>query len=304
MPYLFTCPHCQTKTEVDDRYSGQSGECVSCGEPIQIPHFATVSGGSESAFALGVDGKPLGWAIAAGVSLVIMGCLIFAIFLYGGQTVSQLSANRDRTISMRNLEKIAGALNAYAADHGTFPPPVVYGPGNQKMHSWRVLILPYLEKQALYDQYDLTLPWDDQKNLQVSYDVPNVFIHPHSQATGWFTASGYYLIVGQGTLFPKAGPLSPDMISDDPSQTILVIEGVPPTTMGSWTEPIDLDYGAMRGQINGTIGIEPGGLFTEGAAMATVDERGHFVKETMSPNLFNALVTPNGREPIPDDTLD
>ncbi len=300
MPYLFTCPHCLTKTQVDDRFSGQSGECVSCGEPIQLPHFA---GTAEAAPGFGVDSKPLGWAVAAGVLLVIMGCLVFAIFRFGGQTVSQLQTNRQRTASMRNLEMIAAALNAYAADHGTYPPPITYGPGKTKMHSWRVLILPYLERQELFDQYDMSKPWNDPANMMVCYNRPAVFAHPTESQTGWTSGTGYYLIVGPGTLFPNSGPLSPDQITDDPSQTILVIEGNP-NSAGLWTEPLDLDFGLMRGQINGTAGIEPGGLCDGGAAMVTVDQRGHFAEETMSPTTFNALVTPNGGEPLADDTLD
>ncbi len=171
MPYLFTCPHCQAKTQVEDRYSGQHGECVTCGEPIQIPHFAT-SLPDQSADGFDIDSKPFGWAVAAGVLLVILGCLVFAVFRYGGQTVTQLTANRERTASMRNLEKIAAALNAYAADHGTYPPPSVAGPANQKMHSWRVLILPYLDEKDLYAQYDLTKPWDDPQNMSMAYQIP------------------------------------------------------------------------------------------------------------------------------------
>jgi hypothetical protein len=98
--------------------------------------------------------------------------------------------------------------------------------------------------------------------------------------------------------------MSPTEVTDDPSQTILVIEANPNSSAGVWTEPIDMNYGKMRGQINGTAGIEPGGMTEGGAAMVTVDERGHFLPETMSPNVFNALVTPRGREPLPDDTLD
>ncbi len=38
--------------------------------------------------------------------------------------------------------------------------------------------------------------------------------------------------------------------------------------------------------------------------MATVDGRGHFLSNGLSATTFNALVTPNGNEPMPDDTLD
>jgi hypothetical protein len=31
------------------------------------------------------------------------------------------------------------------------------------MHSWRVLILPFLEQKALHDQYRFDEPWDGQQ---------------------------------------------------------------------------------------------------------------------------------------------
>ena len=60
----------------------------------------------------------------------------------------------------------------------------------------------------------------------------------------------------------------------------------------------------MRGQVNGAVGIEPGGMLDDGVAVATVDGRVHFAKDTLTPNTFRALVTPAGNEPLPDDALD
>jgi hypothetical protein len=71
-----------------------------------------------------------------------------------------------------------------------------------------------------------------------------------------------------------------------------------------WIEPIDLDSRRATGRIGGTPGIDPGGLLDDGAAMATVDGRGHFLPDTLDPNLLRALVTPNGGERLADDTLD
>ena len=135
--------------------------------------------------------------------------------------------------------------------------------------------------------------------------MPEVYAHPDdcNQAG---TQSGYYLMTGAGTLFPKSGPLSPDKIQDNASQTILVIEGAPQLnrSIGGWAEPVDLDFAAMQGVINGTLGVEPGGRIPSGAMMVTVDGRGHFLANGLSPVVFSALVTPNGSEPLPDDTLD
>ena len=300
MPFIFTCPHCQTKTQVEDRYSGMSGECVSCGRSIQIPQFVSSvrKGGA-------VTGKPnpFGWVIAASVVMVLLGCLVFAIVRFGGDTVQRLSNNRMQNTSMRNLQKIASALNAYAAKHGAYPPPAVLDPvTNKPMVSWRVLILPFLDEENLFQQYDLSKSWDAPENMQVTYQMPSVFRHPNAQSYAY--DSDYYLIVGKNTMFPPTGPVDPKTMLDSPNQTILVCEGKPTNLTGMWTEPVDMDFAKMSGLINGSQSDDPGQLMDNGAAMATVDGRPHFLPDTTPIATFNALVTPNGGEPLADDTLD
>ena len=299
MPYLYTCPQCQTKTQVDDRYSGQSGNCVTCGAPIQLPHFAM--GSTTPTPVATKERKAAGVGIASVVSVILLGCLLYAVVRFGGQTVSRITSSRDQSQATTNLKRIAKALNAYAADHGTYPPPMTVDANNRPLHSWRVLILPYLDEEDLYDQFDLTVGWDDPRNMQLAYEVPAVYTHPKLSS---FSESAYFLITGTGTLFPPTGPLGPDTMVDDPSQTILVIEGKPPIASGMWTEPVDLDFAAMTGRLGQNPGKEPGGLFDDGVSMATVDGRGHFVPITIEPATFRALITPSGGERLGDDTLD
>ncbi len=303
MAFLFTCPHCRTQTQVEDRYSGCSGECVTCGKPIEIPRFAPKRVVRRNG-ALSKVSKPFGWIVAASVVLVMLGCLVFAIFRFGGQTVQQLSSNRSRNQSMENLKKIADALNAYAAEHKTYPPPALLDDAGKPLLSWRVLILPYLDEKDLYNKFNLKEDWTSPTNIQASYQMPSVFSHPDSAQLVSGSISDYYLVVGANTLFPPQGPLRPDQIVDSPSQTLLVVEGQPSVSTGLWTEPIDLNFAKMSGQINGSRKDDPGQLMDEGAAIATVDGRGHFLPSTTSITVFNALVTPAGGEPLPDDTLD
>jgi len=44
------------------------------------------------------------------------------------------------------------AVANYHDSHGQFPPPYIAEADGKPMHSWRVLILPYLEHGELYDQ--------------------------------------------------------------------------------------------------------------------------------------------------------
>ena len=301
MTYLFTCPHCQTATQVEDRYSGQKGECVTCGEPIELPDFAI--GVAPDASSVKISKSP-GWIAAAIVAVILVGCFVFALVRVGGQTAKRLSSNRERITSLRNLERIAEALNAYASDQGSYPPNVTRDASGKKLHSWRVLILPYLGEEALYNQFDLTQAWDAPSNMNAALDIPLVLKHPSSDSNARFSESAYYLIVGQGTLFPKDGPIGPDQVSDDLSQTILVIEAMPLIPSGYWTEPIDLDFAKIQGKIGANPGIEPGGLLEDGVTFATADGRGHFLPNDTNPATVRALVTPRGGERLPDDTLD
>jgi hypothetical protein len=303
MPYLFTCPHCQTKTQVDDRFSGQSGECVVCGSPIQLPEFGNRITGTI-AQTDGGGSKSVRWVAGAVVSAIILACLLFAIIRVGGQSVNRLTASRDQSMSIRNLQRIAEALNAYAADHGNYPPVAKADKSGKLLHSWRVLILPYLDEQELYNQIDLSVGWDDPINAAVLRRMPSVYSHPNSAKQGLYNQSGYYLVTGPGTLFPNSGPLGPNDILDDPTQTILVIEAMPISVTGSWAEPGDVDFVAMQGTIGGDPNTEVGGLLDDGVAMVTTDARGHFLPNTTDPLILRSLVTPQGGERLPDDTLD
>lgn len=306
MPYRFTCPHCQTKTDVEDRYSGLAGECVSCGGAIVLPTFAAKPSASVSALpASSQSGRVAGWIAAALVALLLVGTLLFTVVRFGGRTITTLANTREQTASMRNLEKIAAALNAYAADQGRYPPSATRDANQVKLHSWRVLILPYLGEDDLYNRFDLTLPWDHPTNqAAATYRVPNVYQHPSSSLAGVFNEASYYLITGPGTVFAGRQSLRPIDISDDLSKTILVTEGAPILASSSWVEPVDLDVTQMRGQLGNNGGNEPGGLSEGGVGFATADGRAHFVPETMDPSVIRALVTPQGGERLPDDILD
>jgi hypothetical protein len=324
MPYLFTCTHCQTKTLVDDQYSGQSGRCVTCGAEIRLPDFAPpetraaggtrgVSSGGATAWQLGNSSPMFRRLVAAAIVLVLVVCGAVAMVRYGSPALTSIQTNRLRVQSIRNIDRIASALNAYASDHGTYPPPVIQRPDGTVMHSWRVLILPYLDEKELFNDYDMNQPWDSPENLELTSRMPSVYRAASSQLYG--TDSAYYLITGPATLFPPAPsgapagtfrPLSPNSVSDDPGQTLLVVEASTLTSnyYPSWLEPRDLDVTLMQGVIGTSPGREIGGVNVGGAVVATVDGRSHFLSDQTSPSTVMALITISGGEPLADDVLD
>lgn len=296
MPYLFTCPYCQTQTMVDDQYSGQSGRCVTCGREIELPEFHSASGAERRWNVI----RTTRWAFATLVAVLIVGSVAWVTLRYGSQGIQVMQENRTRAQCIRNLEKIAKAMNAYAKDYGSYPPPVTVGATGRPIHSWRVLILPYLGYQELYDQFDLEQPWDATANQRLAGEMPAEYRSPALTATTGMETS-YVLVTGTGTLFPPSGPHGPSDVTDDPAKTLMVVESSRPfSLMMQWTDPVDLEIA----NTSMVIGNDIGGNHRGGATAVTVDGRGHFLQEALEPSIVRALITPGGGEGLPDDVLD
>src|SRR5262245_40501582 len=85
-----------------------------------------------------------------------------ALLLAGGEA----SEARARAETARRLGRVVRALRAYAEAHeGKLPPAATYGPDGLPLHSWRVLILPFLGHADLHRRFRLDEPWDSPHNL-------------------------------------------------------------------------------------------------------------------------------------------
>jgi len=121
--------------------------------------------------------------------------------------------------------------------HGHFPPATLMGPDGKTLHSWRVELLPFLDEKRLYDQYHLNEPWDSANNKQVLERIPEVFHSPYDDPKS--TNSGYYVIVGPGTIFEGQDGIKISDIIDGTSNTLLVVgskRNIP------WTKPDDISF--------------------------------------------------------------
>ena len=111
------------------------------------------------------------------------------------------------------------------------------------MHSWRVLILPFLDEQGLYDLYDFSEPWDGPNNSKLLGKMPRIF-HCPGRNTGKPTSLTSYVVVrGNDTMFPGPGSVRIEQVTDRLSDTILAAEVANVTI--PWTKPEDLDLLTM-----------------------------------------------------------
>jgi len=71
-----------------------------------------------------------------------------------------------------NLKQIALAMHNYHDTYGTFPPHAIYSKDGKPLLSWRVMILPYIEQNNLYQQFHLDEPWDSEHNQKLMQQMP------------------------------------------------------------------------------------------------------------------------------------
>ncbi|PQO35350.1 DUF1559 domain-containing protein [Blastopirellula marina] len=141
--------------------------------------------------------------------------------------------------STNNLKQIGLAMHDYHDRYGMFPPAYVPDESGRPMHSWRVLILPFLEQQDLYDKYDFDEPWDGPNNLPLLTKLPQVYRDPRL-ASDDVSLTTYQVIAAPGTMFdPYAGPIRfPDLV-DGTTETLLAIENLGRPV--PWTKPVDMN---------------------------------------------------------------
>ncbi len=142
-----------------------------------------------------------------------------------------------------NLEAITNALIAYQKEHGHLPPPYLADDSGQRMHSWRVLILPYLGYDELYARYRFDEPWNGPNNSLLRDEVVQVYRCPKDTEAATAGNTSYLAVVGQSALW--SGPKSTMLVRPagfGAPPRLLVVE-VPNSGVG-WTEPRDLSADA------------------------------------------------------------
>ena len=304
MPLQFTCIHCGASNEVGDEYAGQTGRCAGCGEIVTVPPDAERTPPvppPDSETEPPADQQPSsdeqrppassvrGLAVLALVVMALVAMIVPAL-----RTEREPGTPKD-TRCGNNLKQIGLALHVYHDEWGCFPPAYVVDEGGSHRHSWRVLILPYIEQEQLYEQYRFDEPWNSTHNLQVARTMPSVFRCPQDSRAAP-TDTSYVMLVGPGAFAEGATSCRFADLTDGSSNTIAVIEmsgcGI------LWTHPRDLDATQMSFIINGPIANAPRSNHPHGVNALMADGSVRFLGEEMRLQDLKALVTRAGGERI------
>lgn len=200
-------------------------------------------------------------------------------------TVRMSPKGARRTQCANNLKQIGLALHNYHDVNGHFPPAYTVDEEGKPLHSWRVLILPFMEQNNLYQKIRLDEPWDSPHNLAVTDVTLDVYRCPSNPIEGPYT--DYFVINTPDGIFDGANRVEFPEITDGSENTVLVVENS--QQMIRWNEPRDLSLGAK----NPTNSYHPSGshaFFADGHIA--------FLFETIDLQTFRNLVTKSDGNPV------
>jgi prepilin-type N-terminal cleavage/methylation domain-containing protein len=142
-----------------------------------------------------------------------------------------------RTQCHNNIRNIALALLNYKQEYQVFPPAYTVDAHGKPLHSWRTLLLPFMDEKALYQQIDLSKPWNDPVNAKLGERYVSAYTCAEARCEPGFTT---YL-----TLVTPASCIRPGKSSDASEFAVvakipLVIE-VDSKHAVPWMSPEDAD---------------------------------------------------------------
>lgn len=188
-----------------------------------------------------------------GPPLFLVGTVLFIFCYFMGVSVIDLRESYSSLWCRNNLKTIGLALHNYHQKYDSLPPAYTADENGKPMHSWRVLLLPYLEdgeSKLLFEQYDFNEPWDSQNNRKLIDQIPRDYVCPednnHSSSVPGRTS--YVAILGTDAAWRGDKPMKLDDFQGGSSKTALLVEVADSDI--AWTEPRDLSLDEIRDKLN------------------------------------------------------
>jgi hypothetical protein len=200
---------------------------------------------------------------------------------------------------LNNLRQIVLAFHIYHDRYNALPPLYTVDKDGKPLHSWRVLILPFMDQMDLYRKIRLNESWDSEYNKQ--FHNINIYCCSRNRLTENNKSCCYSAIAGEALIPAKdAGGegktgMSFKKITDGTSNTLAVVEVKQPFCWMDPTADITLDELTKGVNKEGRVGsFHPIGVNT-----AFLDATVRFLPDSISKEVLKAIGTCNGGEVVP-----
>ena len=271
---------------------------ITCGGLFIVPIIGLILG------FFGLKSRKQGIAIAgicvnaAAFLSFFLTFLICTILLIPATQATREAARR---MQCSNHEKqIALALHTYHDVHEAFPPLYTVDEEGNPLHSWRVLILPFIEQRALYEAIRLDEPWDSEHNRQFHDRMPSIYRCPSSSGGVPFRDTSYSAIAG-GSFQPATKAesvvgLKLSDVTDNTSDTLAIVEVIEPF---NWMDPTaDVTVEELVDWVVRSGRVRAGSRHPGGMNAAFLDGSVRFITHEIDPEILRALATLSSGESV------
>ena len=198
-----------------------------------------------------------------------------------------------------NIQRIIIAIHTYHDAHGGWPPLYTVDTEGKPLHSWRMLLLPFVEEPELYDKIRWDEPWDSPHNSQFHDTAVSVYHCPSNPHIAGKMNCTYSTVAGAAfrPALPERGQTPRDSFSywqDGTSNQIVVVEVKEPFC---WMDPTaDIDLEELVKGINKPEG-RAGSFHVGGMNIGMGDGSVRFVEETVDSAILRAWGDPSDGMP-------
>lgn len=215
-------------------------------------------------------------------------CIMTALLLPAVQAAREAASG---VAAQNDLKVIGLALHDYHDTHKRMPvggdlaADLSAEPKGQGL-SWRVHILPYVGEIALFEQFDLSEPWDGPTNRPLLDRMPDIFASPRSGGSN--KTSYVALRPGPGCPPNMRTLIMPDsgttfgQVNDGLANTVMVIDAGPSNAV-EWTKPDDFEVnwnspksGLDFGPLGLSVVLGDGSVFQLSPTMSDEDVKAAF----------------------------
>lgn len=249
------------------------------------------------------------------IELLVVLIVIFMLIALLLPAVQSVNGPSQRMRCTNNLKQFALAMHTYHDAHKALPPAQLLDKDGKPLHSWRMLLLPYMEEQQLYEELRLDEVWDGEHNKFRNKKEIRGFTCPPAERFREKAKvneemrkllTDYQVVTGPQTPFDGGKCTSFDVFERGTSHTYFITES---TTAVPRFSPVDLPYDLLDlGVLSPKGGIRAvGGHHTGGANAAMADGSVQFINSSESEKDIDdlkrmfLLAEPKPKDPLVED---
>lgn len=231
-------------------------------------------------------------AIEALVVFAVVGLLI-------GMFLPAVGGPREaapRTVCLNNIRQLTLAMLNYESANGHLPPAYIADETGKPIHSWRVLLLPFMEQEALYHQYSFDEPWNGPNNSKLHDEVVSLYQCPSVRRGEQVGNTSYMVMTGKGTAFDGDHETAFSEVADGTSNTVLIVEVANSET--HWMEPTDIALDEAPARFTDKSKVKDCCNHPGTINLSLMDGSTHSIGLPVSPEELEAIVTIDGGETV------